>query len=35
VIELRLVIGTEASIAEDDARPLAESHAPSRPAARP
>jgi hypothetical protein len=35
VIELRIVIGTEASIAEDDARPLVESHAPSRPAARP
>lgn len=35
VIQLRIVIGTEASIADDTSTPLAESQAPSRPAARP
>lgn len=35
VIQLRLVIGSEAAIAEAPARPLPERHAPPRPAARP
>lgn len=35
VITLRLVIGSEAAIAEEAPRPLAEHHAPPRPAARP
>jgi hypothetical protein len=35
VIQLRVVIGTEAALAENDATPLVESHVPSRPAARP
>ena len=35
VIRLRLVIGTEAALAEEAPRPLAESRVPPRPAARP
>lgn len=35
VIQLRIVIGTEAALAEGDSPSLVESHAPSRPAARP
>jgi len=35
VIQLRLVIGTEAAIMEDAPRPLAENRAPARPAPRP
>lgn len=35
IIQLRLVIGTDASLAEDPPRPLVERHAPARPAARP
>jgi hypothetical protein len=34
-IRLRLVIGTEAAIAEQPARPLADVREPARPAARP
>jgi hypothetical protein len=35
VIQLRLVIGSEAAIADEPARPLVESRTPARPAARP
>lgn len=35
VIQLRLVIGSEEALADDAPRPLAERHAPVRPAARP
>ena len=35
VVSLRIVIGSEAAIAEDAPRPLADRYAPARPAARP
>jgi hypothetical protein len=35
VIQLRLVIGTEAALAEEATRPLVDRVAPSRPAPRP
>lgn len=35
VIQLRIVIGTDAALAENDSTPFNESHVPSRPAARP
>ena len=35
VIQLRIVIGSEAALAESDSTPFVESHVPSRPAARP
>jgi hypothetical protein len=35
VVQLRIVIGTEAALAEEAPRPLVDRHAPARPAARP